>query len=460
MVEVWKKIKGFCGYEISDNGDVYDTRNDCYLQIRRKSEPLVYLYRDGKHITVRIKKLIADHFIDNPDNKKYIVHIDEDKMNCSIENLQWASAREMKKHSMRIKVRTFDIDSIESLPNEIWKPIKGYETYIISNLGRIVNKSTSKFIKPSKAQEYYSVNISNLLEDKPTKLFRLHRLVALTFIHNDDPTNKIYIDHINNNKLDNKASNLRWVTPKQNYNAYLKNHKKPVGKTILQYDFDGNLIKKWNTMSELINEHNEYNKFRIYECLSKRREHIYGYIWVYEKERELVVHEDEVFVNLGIIDNKDFSNYEISNYGKVKSYHKKKSIYIKTILNLGGYLFCSLYEPCNEKGTMFLIHRLVAMYFVEGETKLKCIVNHKNGDKTNNHYNNLEWVTYRRNSEHALARKVNKIDIKSGQILATYNSINDASRSINGKLGNTSGIAKCCHEKQKTCKGFIWQFTN
>jgi hypothetical protein len=46
--------------------------------------------------------------------------------------------------------------------------------------------------------------------------FPLHRLVAKAFIKNDDPTNKIIVDHINGNRMDYRIENLRWSTTVQN----------------------------------------------------------------------------------------------------------------------------------------------------------------------------------------------------------------------------------------------------
>lgn len=48
------------------------------------------------------------------------------------------------------------------------------------------------------------------------KHYKLHRLIALQFIHNDDPINKYVVDHINHNRQDNHLSNLRWSTQKSN----------------------------------------------------------------------------------------------------------------------------------------------------------------------------------------------------------------------------------------------------
>lgn len=95
---------------------------------------------------------------------------------------------------------------------EIWKDIKGYEgKYQVSNLGRVRGLiSTPKILTGYKNESGY-MNVS--LEGKQ---YKLHRLVAGAFIPN--PENKPVINHINENKLDNRACNLEWKTHKENIN--------------------------------------------------------------------------------------------------------------------------------------------------------------------------------------------------------------------------------------------------
>ena len=97
-------------------------------------------------------------------------------------------------------------------PREQWRDVVGYENYEISNVGRIRNKKTKKFLKPCKNNIGY-LNVG-LCKNGTQKTFRIHRLVGEAFIPN--PENKPQIDHIDTNKTNNYYKNLRWVTPLEN----------------------------------------------------------------------------------------------------------------------------------------------------------------------------------------------------------------------------------------------------
>lgn len=99
---------------------------------------------------------------------------------------------------------------------EIWKDIKGYEgLYLVSNLGNITNVKTGKLksIHLDKHTGYYKVHLSRNGKDKNCFL---HRIIAESFIPN--MFNKTEVDHINTIRTDNRISNLRWCTRKENIN--------------------------------------------------------------------------------------------------------------------------------------------------------------------------------------------------------------------------------------------------
>lgn len=109
---------------------------------------------------------------------------------------------------------------------EVWKPIENYESlYKISNFGRVkslVGWNGKKYIKREKILKpsvvYTTNNYSryqlNLIKNQKSKSFRIHRLVAIAFVPNSK--NKKEINHIDSNPLNNKASNLEWVTHSEN----------------------------------------------------------------------------------------------------------------------------------------------------------------------------------------------------------------------------------------------------
>ena len=91
----------------------------------------------------------------------------------------------------------------------------------------------------------------------------------------------------------------------------------------------------------------------------------------------------------------------VSSQGNV--FDKKLNRFIKNTLRPDGYLSVSLNTDGEPKS--YLLHRLVGLYFVPGDTSL--IINHKDGNKGNPVCTNLEWATYSENNIHAFANDLN-----------------------------------------------------
>ncbi len=99
--------------------------------------------------------------------------------------------------------------SQNNIEQPVFKAIPGFEDkYQATTDGRIYSLKTNKFLKPG--DDTYGYNIVSL--DK--KSHKVHRLVASTFLVND--TNKTLVDHINQNRKDNRVENLRYVDNSQN----------------------------------------------------------------------------------------------------------------------------------------------------------------------------------------------------------------------------------------------------
>ena len=96
--------------------------------------------------------------------------------------------------------------------------------------------------------------------------------------------------------------------------------------------------------------------------------------------------------------------YKISSKGKVFSIRRNKNIKPYKVSN--GYLAIELN---NGKPKKFLIHRLVALEFIENKLNKK-EVNHIDGDKLNNDVSNLEWCSSKENSIHAIKNNLQKLN--------------------------------------------------
>ena len=104
---------------------------------------------------------------------------------------------------------------------EIWKIViinnEIYDNYMVSNLGRVksLNYNHTRKEKIMKISvDKYGYNYVKLCKNSKQNKFKIHRLVAQTFIPN--PDNKPCVDHINTIRTDNRVENLRWVTISEN----------------------------------------------------------------------------------------------------------------------------------------------------------------------------------------------------------------------------------------------------
>lgn len=101
-----------------------------------------------------------------------------------------------------------------------------------------------------------------------------------------------------------------------------------------------------------------------------------------------------------VIINEEILNYKISNDGKLASMHMCK--FMKPSTDPSGYLETVIRDNNGNKINV-AIHRLVAVAFVRNDDIINNTdVNHIDGNKLNNHYNNLEWTTHKENVYHAI----------------------------------------------------------
>ena len=185
---------------------------------------------------------------------------------------------------------------------ELWKDIKGYEgLYQVSNYGNVKglakkhgysNRQESIIKQYKNKKGYYKVVLS---KNGKQKNIEVQRIVAEAFLNKNDfksyidedrekiNLNKLQVNHINEDKSDNKASNLEWCSPKYNVNYGKRGQKASIslGKKILQFDTEGNFIKEWQSIKQAFLK---LHISKIGLVCKGRRKTAGGYIWKYKEQ--------------------------------------------------------------------------------------------------------------------------------------------------------------------------------
>ena len=146
-------------------------------------------------------------------------------------------------------------EEIVSIDSEVWMPVVGYEgLYEISNLGRVHSvarfKARTKILSLNINAKYYAVG---LRKNNKYKIHKVHRLVALAFIHN--PDNLPQVNHKDENKLNNCVDNLEWCARQYNINYGSRNKKQAEtlmksscnDKPVARIDSDGHILEVFHS---------------------------------------------------------------------------------------------------------------------------------------------------------------------------------------------------------------------
>ena len=341
--EAWKTIESYENYEVSNLGNVRNKKTGRILKASSRGGYCFVGLSGFKSKTKIVHRLVASAFLDNPENKKHVNHKDKNGLNNKLSNLEWNTPKENNIHKSsgvtqttnqnlaiwRIDINTnekiekydsiylaskwiyengygknihnirggisctsrgiykksfgfkWEIDKGDILENEEWKEIiienEDTKGYFISSLGRFKNRKgviMTNYKPHHTGYIYLRVNIQK---------YALHRLVALAFIEN--PDNKPFVNHIDGNKLNNKANNLEWVTCAENN---LHNHKtglvKCYTRPISQYDLEMNKIQDFNSIKEASDKLN-IQASGIKAVLYKKQNTSKGFIFKYLEEK-------------------------------------------------------------------------------------------------------------------------------------------------------------------------------
>ena len=172
--------------------------------------------------------------------------------------------------------------------SEEWRDINGYEgLYQVSDQGRVKSLERTdslgrtvkeRILKPGMDRGGYLLVV--LCAGGKPKTLNVHRLVCEAF--HENPENKPCVNHIDENKTNNAASNLEWSTYEENNNHGTHNERvakarsKPVG----QWTKDGELVKIWPSTQEAERQAG-FNHGNISEVANGNRKTAHGFIWKY-----------------------------------------------------------------------------------------------------------------------------------------------------------------------------------
>lgn len=191
----------------------------------------------------------------------------------------------------------------------------------------------------------------------------------------------------------------------------------------------------------------------------------------------------------------DYPNYQVSNYGRIKSLNYKRSgkeKILKPQPNNKGYLRIALSK--NGNSTLFFVHRLVASVFLKNDNNLP-IINHKDENPSNNHVDNLEWCNHSYNMNYGTCKERMSVNVSKalkgkyigennpmygkpmsekmkntlynanrktvllynvyGVLLGEFESVVVASKETNI---DKRSIALCASGERKTAGGYIWKY--
>ena len=171
---------------------------------------------------------------------------------------------------------------------ETWKDIPGYEgLYQASNLGRIrsFKRNNIRILKPGKNRDGSGYYIVKLYLNSVRKNVSVHRLLWTAF--NGLIPEGLQINHLNENKADNRLENLSLCTAKENINYGTRNKRagEKLCKRIQMLDKNNNILKTFNSLKEaaqFLNKNKTTAYSNISKCLHGKIKSAYRYKWKFE----------------------------------------------------------------------------------------------------------------------------------------------------------------------------------
>ena len=287
-MEHWKVIPSYPLYEASNEGNIRNTKTKYVLKPYHVpngySQVRLSLGRTADFVVRRIHRLVAEAWIPNPGNKPTVNHKNRDHHDNRVENLEWMSHAEQSDHlhSTTDKKQVVRRTQKAIIPNEEWKTVEGFTTYLVSNYGRVKRVDQANILQGHTKSVYDQVKIWNdELKKYQTKY--IHKLVAYAFLQNYDE--KLIVNHKDGNKKNNHVDNLEYISQSENIVHAYESGKISRRVPICQYTMDDAFVAEFKSFAEAEKRTGVRAGGIKWAILNKNGKRA-GYIWKLQKPCE------------------------------------------------------------------------------------------------------------------------------------------------------------------------------
>uniref|UniRef100_A0A6C0AEE9 HNH nuclease domain-containing protein n=1 Tax=viral metagenome TaxID=1070528 RepID=A0A6C0AEE9_9ZZZZ len=343
----------------------------------------------------KVHRLVCMCFIENPENKRTVDHIDRNPKNNNLENLRWASHSEQCSNRSQIN-NNGSSRPVWRLDKDTGKKLESYKSFVEAGKWIIENKY-------AKSQEEASINISRVVCNKKEsaygfkwvydeeiiegeiwkeipdifinvkgffasnfgrirmstgkisnscskenktkdylsitilrKIYKIHRLICQTFL--DNPEKKEMVNHKNGIKHDNRLENLEFVTGSENCKHAVETGLVTTCKKITQYSLSGERIKDFDSIEQASSKTKIWRNDISLCCIGKTTS-VKGYIFKYTDDLEgLEIATEKMSIILQPVVQYSTRGYKIEEFDTIEIASKKTNIHYNYIYKccIGG----------------------------------------------------------------------------------------------------------------------------
>ena len=153
--EIWRAVDGYINYEVSSHGRIRNSTNGKILKTQKRNEyERVGIRNDeGKTKMITVHRFVAEAFVPNPENKKFVDHINKDRNNNFYQNLRWATHAENMRNKEMYKKNKTGLKGVHFRKGRFFACIRKDGT--LKHIGYFDNKEDAARAYDKKAKELF-----------------------------------------------------------------------------------------------------------------------------------------------------------------------------------------------------------------------------------------------------------------------------------------------------------------